>query len=61
MREAEFVVAGDVKRSAGGSSLLPLVEMGATPPIIPGYDMLQPIIRFSHQHVHSDNSCCSAE
>ena len=31
-----FVVAGDVKRSA----LLPLVEMGTAPPIIPGHDML---------------------
>ena len=29
-------------------ALLPLVEMGTAPPIVPGYDMLLPIIRFSH-------------
>ena len=28
-------------------ALLPLVEMGTAPPIVPGYDTLQPVIRFS--------------
>ena len=42
-------------------ALLPLVEMGTAPPIVPGYDMLQPVIRFSHQHVYSDNCSCLIE
>ena len=45
--------AGDVKRSAGGGSLLPLVEMGTAPPSVLGYDMLWSVIRFSHWHVYS--------
>ena len=45
----EFVVAGDVKRSA--VALLPLVEIGTAPPIVPEYDMLRPMNRFSHHHV----------
>ena len=58
--EAEFVVAGDVKRSAA-AALSPLVEMGTAPPIVPGYDMLRPVIRFSHRHVYSDNCSCLIE
>ena len=54
-------VAGDVKRSAGGGSLLPLVEMGTVPPSVLGYDMLRPVIRFSHRHVYSDNCSCLIE
>ena len=50
--------AGDVKRSTGGSSLLLLVEMGTAPPSVKGYDMLRPVIQFSHWHVHSDNCSC---
>ena len=40
---------------------LPLVEMGAAPPIVPGCDMLQPVIRFCHRHVYSDNCSCLIE
>ena len=39
-------------------ALLPLVEMGTAPPIVPGYDMLQPNNRFTRRHVHSDNCSC---
>ena len=42
-------------------ALLPLVEIGTAPPIVPGYDMLQPIILFSHGHVYSDNCSCLIE
>ena len=42
-------------------ALLPLVEMGTAPPIVPWYDMLRPIIRFSHRHVYSDICCCLIE
>ena len=42
-------------------ALFPLVEMGTAPPIVPGYDMLWPIIRFSHRHVYSDNCSCPVE
>ena len=38
--------------------LLPLVEMGAAPSIVPGYDMLRPISRFSHRYVYSDICSC---
>ena len=41
-----------LKRSARG---------GSAPPIILGYDMLQPIIRFSHCHVYLDNCSCPIE
>ena len=33
--------------------------MGTVPPIIPGYDMLRPVIWFSHWHVYSDNCSCA--
>ena len=46
---AEFVVAGDVRGQP--VALLPLVEMGTAPPIVPGYDMLRPMNRLSHRHV----------
>ena len=42
-------------------ALLPLVEMGTAPPIVRGYDMLQPIIRFSHWHQYSDSCSCLIE
>ena len=42
-------------------ALLPLVEMGTAPPIVPGHDMLRPINRFSHRHVYSDNCSCPIE
>ena len=35
--------------------------MGTAPPIVPGYDMLQPIIRFSHWHVYVENCSCLIE
>ena len=54
----QFVVAVDVKPEV---ALLPLVEMGTAPPVIPGYDMLRTIIRFSHRHVYSDNCSCPIE
>ena len=41
--KAKFVVAGD-ERGQLGVVLLPLVEMGSAPPIVPGYDMLWPMI-----------------
>ena len=41
--------------------LLPLVEMGTAPPSIPGFDMLRPVILFSHRHVYSDNCSCLIE
>ena len=45
-----------------GSLLLsPLVEMRTAPPIVPGYDMLRTIIRFSHGHVYSNNCSCLIE
>ena len=53
--------AGDVKRSAGGGALLPIIEMGTAPPSVPGYDMLRPVIQFSHWHVYLDNCSCLIE
>ena len=42
-------------------ALLTLVEMGTAPPIVPGCDTLQPVIRFSHRHVYSDICSCLIE
>ena len=42
-------------------ALLPLVEISTAPPIVPGYDMLHPVIQFSHWHVYSDNCSCLIE
>ena len=42
-------------------ALLPLVEMGTAPPSIPGYDMLRPVIPFSHWHVYSVKCSCLIE
>ena len=42
-------------------ALLSLVEMGKAPPIILGYDMLRPILQFSHRHVYLDNYSCLIE
>ena len=53
--------ADDVKRSDGGGSLLPLIEMGTVPPSVQGNDMLRPVIRFSHRHVCTDNCSCLIE
>ena len=39
-------------------ALLPLVEMGTAPPIVPGYDMLRPMNRFTRRHVELDNCSC---
>ena len=38
-----------------------LVEMGTAPPIVPGYDMLRSMNRFSNRHVSSDNCSCPIE
>ena len=42
-------------------ALLPLVEMGTAPPIVPWYYMLRPMNRFSLRHVYSDNCSCPIE
>ena len=42
-------------------ALLPLAEMGTAPHIVTGYDMLQPVIQFSHWHVYSDSCSCLIE
>ena len=42
-------------------ALLPLVVMGTAPHIIPGYDMLRPMNRFSHSHLYSHNCGCPIE
>ena len=39
-------------------ALLPLVEMGAVPPIAPGHDMLRPMNRFTRRRVELDNCSC---
>ena len=38
--------------------LLPLVEIGTVPSIVPGNDMLRPMNRFTHRHVLPDNCSC---
>ena len=59
LRPPEFVVDSDVKRSTGGS--ITTVELGKAPPIVPGYEMLRPMNRFSHRRVSSDNCSCPIE
>ena len=41
-------------------ALLPLVGMVTAPPIVPVNDMLRPMNRFTHRHVHvyPDNCSC---
>ena len=53
MQAPEFVVAGDVMRSTGGS--ITTIEMGTAPPIVPGNYMLRPMNRFTHHHVELNN------
>ena len=42
-------------------ALLPLVEMGTAPPIVPGHGTLRPMNRFTHSHVYADNCSCPIE